>query len=144
MRLIAYRAGSFAFCAELTPTSLHLSAPKPPTAYKARQPFISRTWICTTDTTSAMTANGDQAVGQLVEQLAVGFDTLSSEYRILYDRHRELENKLAWAKQQVRYQPFLPHQHPSRLEHTSRLFMMRLLALDLQLLSSHVDNFFTF
>lgn len=47
-----------------------------------------------------MTANGDQAVGQLVEQLAVGFDTLSSEYRILYDRHRELENKLAWAKQQ--------------------------------------------
>ncbi|KAH7036796.1 hypothetical protein B0J12DRAFT_581372 [Macrophomina phaseolina] len=47
-----------------------------------------------------MTANGDQVVGPLVEQLAVGFDALSSEYRILYDRHRELENKLAWAKQQ--------------------------------------------
>ncbi|KAL1627602.1 hypothetical protein SLS56_006323 [Neofusicoccum ribis] len=47
-----------------------------------------------------MTVNGDHAVGQLVEQLTIGFDTLSSEYRILYDRHRELENKLAWAKQQ--------------------------------------------
>ncbi|KKY28526.1 hypothetical protein UCDDS831_g00267 [Diplodia seriata] len=47
-----------------------------------------------------MTANGDPAVGQLVEQLAIGFDTLSSEYRILHDRHRELENKLVWAKQQ--------------------------------------------
>ncbi|KAK8201836.1 hypothetical protein BKA81DRAFT_286182, partial [Phyllosticta paracitricarpa] len=39
-------------------------------------------------------------VGQLVDQLAVGFDSLSSEYRILYDQHRELENKLAWAQQQ--------------------------------------------
>ncbi|KAK0645144.1 hypothetical protein DIS24_g8230 [Lasiodiplodia hormozganensis] len=47
-----------------------------------------------------MTAHGDPAVGHLVEQLAIGFDALSSEYRILHDRHRELENKLVWAKQQ--------------------------------------------
>lgn len=48
-----------------------------------------------------MSINGDHAVGQLVDQLTVGFDSLSSEYRILYDQHRELENKLAWAQQQV-------------------------------------------
>ncbi|KAF4536831.1 uncharacterized protein LTHEOB_11963 [Lasiodiplodia theobromae] len=47
-----------------------------------------------------MTAHGDPTVGHLVEQLAIGFDALSSEYRILHDRHRELENKLVWAKQQ--------------------------------------------
>ncbi|KAK8214485.1 hypothetical protein IWZ01DRAFT_241324 [Phyllosticta capitalensis] len=47
-----------------------------------------------------MSINGDHAVGQLVDQLTVGFDSLSSEYRILYDQHRELENKLAWAQQQ--------------------------------------------
>ncbi|KAF2137661.1 uncharacterized protein K452DRAFT_291478 [Aplosporella prunicola CBS 121167] len=47
-----------------------------------------------------MAVNGDATPGQLVEQLAVGFDALSSEYRILYEQHRELENKLSWAKQQ--------------------------------------------
>lgn len=62
-----------------------------------------------------MTVNGDHAVGQLVEQLTIGFDTLSSEYRILYDRHRELENKLAWAKQQVSSpQPFRTSLLPPR------------------------------
>ncbi|KAF2089332.1 hypothetical protein K490DRAFT_36800 [Saccharata proteae CBS 121410] len=48
-----------------------------------------------------MAVNGTSGgVGQLVEHVALGFDALSSEYRILFEQHRELENKLSWAKQQ--------------------------------------------
>jgi hypothetical protein len=38
---------------------------------------------------------------QLAEQVAEGFAVLSAEYRTLFDRQRELESKLSWAKQQV-------------------------------------------
>jgi len=38
---------------------------------------------------------------QLVDQLVRGYDALSSEIRTLNEQRQELENKLAWAKQQV-------------------------------------------
>jgi hypothetical protein len=39
---------------------------------------------------------------QLVEQLAKGYDALSLEMKRMQEYQRQLENKLAWAKQQVR------------------------------------------
>jgi hypothetical protein len=39
---------------------------------------------------------------QLAEQLSAGFAALSGEYQILFEQQRQLENKLLWAKQQVR------------------------------------------
>ena len=39
---------------------------------------------------------------QLVDQLVKGYDALSTEIRTLNEQRQELENKLAWAKQQVR------------------------------------------
>ena len=38
---------------------------------------------------------------QLVDQLVKGYDALSVEIRTLDEQRQELENKLAWAKQQV-------------------------------------------
>jgi cell division septum initiation protein DivIVA len=38
---------------------------------------------------------------QLVDQLAKGYDSLYSEIKRLDEKSQELENKLAWAKQQV-------------------------------------------
>lgn len=71
-----------------------------------------------------MSINGDHAVGQLVDQLAVGFDSLSSEYRILYDQHRELENKLAWAQQQ--YLDLLRRFTPEVAHHDHNVFVQSL------------------
>jgi len=39
---------------------------------------------------------------QLVEQLLSGYDSLNLETKLLLEQRRQLENKLAWAKQQVR------------------------------------------
>ena len=39
---------------------------------------------------------------QLVDQLVRGYDALSAEIRALNEQRQQLENKLAWAKQQVR------------------------------------------
>ena len=41
------------------------------------------------------------SAAQLADQLSDGFAALSEEYQVLIDKHRELENKLSWAKQQV-------------------------------------------
>ena len=39
---------------------------------------------------------------QLVEQLLKGYDALSVEIKLLDEQRRQLENKVSWAKQQVR------------------------------------------
>jgi chaperonin cofactor prefoldin len=39
---------------------------------------------------------------QLVDQLAKGYDALSVEIKLLDEQRQELENRLSWAKQQVR------------------------------------------
>ena len=38
---------------------------------------------------------------QLIDQLVKGYDALSIEIKTLNEQRQELENKLAWAKQQV-------------------------------------------
>ena len=43
----------------------------------------------------------------LAERLSEGFAALSGEYQTLFEQQRQLENKLSWAKQQVRHIPFL-------------------------------------
>jgi cell division septum initiation protein DivIVA len=43
----------------------------------------------------------DHVPDQLVDQLAKGYDSLYGEIRRLDERSQQLENKLAWAKQQV-------------------------------------------
>lgn len=42
-----------------------------------------------------------QVPDQLMEQLLKGYDSLYTEFKVLNDQTRELEHKLAWAKQQV-------------------------------------------
>jgi hypothetical protein len=44
----------------------------------------------------------DHVPDQLVDQLAKGYDSLYSEIKRLDEKSQQLENKLAWAKQQVR------------------------------------------
>lgn len=39
---------------------------------------------------------------QLVDQLVGGYDALTAEITTLNEQRQELENKLSWAKQQVR------------------------------------------
>lgn len=46
---------------------------------------------------------------QLVDQLVKGYDALSTEIRTLDEQRQELENKLAWTKQQVRSTIFILH-----------------------------------
>ena len=50
---------------------------------------------------SAKDEEVSQVPDQLMEQLLKGYDALHTEFKLLNDQHRELENKLAWAKQQV-------------------------------------------
>lgn len=46
--------------------------------------------------------NGQTApTKDLVEQLIVGFEVLSEEYRKLFSQHRDIEAKLSLAKSQV-------------------------------------------
>jgi hypothetical protein len=52
-------------------------------------------------TNPAMTEQTPHDVAQLADQLAQGFAALSDEYQVLFDRQRQLESKLSWAKQQV-------------------------------------------
>lgn len=42
-----------------------------------------------------------QVPDQLMEQLLKGYDSLQLEFKLLNDQRRELDRKLAWAKQQV-------------------------------------------
>ena len=49
---------------------------------------------------------------QLVDQLVKGYDALSTEIRTLNEQRQELENKLAWAKQQVRSAHFVVTSRP--------------------------------
>jgi hypothetical protein len=39
---------------------------------------------------------------QLVDQLLKGYDSLTTEIRLLDEQRRQLENKVSWSKQQVR------------------------------------------
>ena len=39
---------------------------------------------------------------QLIDQLVKGYDALSTEIKTLNEQRQEMENKLAWMKQQVR------------------------------------------
>jgi hypothetical protein len=52
---------------------------------------------------SALDIKDPHVPDQLVDQLAKGYDALALELRRVHDVSRHLENKLAWAKQQVRY-----------------------------------------
>jgi hypothetical protein len=67
---------------------------------------------------------------QLIEQMLKGYDSLHTEFKALNDQSRELEHKLAWAKQQVRL--FVGYLH-----HYLCLSDEILLALDLRLHRSH-------
>ncbi|KAF2674064.1 hypothetical protein BT63DRAFT_419378 [Microthyrium microscopicum] len=49
---------------------------------------------------SAIEPAESQVPQQLVEQLSRGYDSLTVEFQRLSQQHQELENKLAWAKQQ--------------------------------------------
>jgi hypothetical protein len=50
------------------------------------------------------TLDGDGLVpGQLVDQLAKGYDALLFQMKAAQEYQRQLENKLAWAKQQVKF-----------------------------------------
>ena len=51
--------------------------------------------------------NNQRVPDQLVDQLVKGYDALSVEIRVLDEQRRELENRLSWAKQQVRLLRFL-------------------------------------
>jgi hypothetical protein len=44
---------------------------------------------------------------QLVDQLAKGYDALACEMKSVHEYQRQLENQLAWAKQQVRLATFI-------------------------------------
>ena len=67
---------------------------------------------------------GSVEVDRLIEQLSAGFDALQDEYQKLFGRHSILERKLATAREQVRYAPFLVLLH-------SFLPVMNTIALDL-------------
>ncbi len=60
---------------------------------------------------SAKEEEVSQVPDQLMEQLLKGYDSLHAEFKFLNDQYRELENKLAWAKQQVSQPvpPLYPH-----------------------------------
>lgn len=45
---------------------------------------------------------------ELVKQLAVGFETLRTEYQKLHSQHQALENKLVTARRQVSQDIFMP------------------------------------
>jgi cell division septum initiation protein DivIVA len=51
---------------------------------------------------STVESEDEHVPNQLVDQLVKGYDALSTEIRILDEQRQELENKLTWAKQQVR------------------------------------------
>lgn len=57
---------------------------------------------------------------ELVNQLVKGYDALSVEIKLLDEQRRQLENRLSWAKQQVRRYFF----HIVLLMHTQTLTMM--------------------
>lgn len=61
-----------------------------------------------------MAAEAPKDAAQLAEQVAEGFAALSGEYQILFDRQKQLESKLSWAKQQV--STLLPRPAPFRDE----------------------------
>ena len=71
---------------------------------------------------------------ELVEQLLSGYDSLNAEARLLQEQQRQLENKLAWAKQQVCLIFFLPIDTVTLL--SLIYYDEKPLALDLQLHSS--------
>jgi hypothetical protein len=52
---------------------------------------------------SSMVAEEPHVPEQLVEQLAKGYDALSVEMGKAFEYQRQLENKLAWAKQQASF-----------------------------------------
>jgi hypothetical protein len=62
-----------------------------------------------------------QVPDQLIEQMLKGYDSLHAEFKALNDQQRELEHKLAWAKQQVSpYRPLLPFLCPDENTLSSR------------------------
>ncbi len=50
---------------------------------------------------SALDVDDPHVPDQLVDQLAKGYDTLALEVKRIHERRQNLENKLAWAKQQA-------------------------------------------
>ena len=64
-----------------------------------------------------MAEEAQNNVVQLAEQLADGFVALSGEYQVLFDRQKQLESKVSWAKQQVCDRVFL--NTPSMMNHFS-------------------------
>jgi len=51
---------------------------------------------------SAVDYEVEHVPDQLVNQLVKGYDALTAEVKALNEQRQELENKLSWAKQQVR------------------------------------------
>jgi hypothetical protein len=63
-----------------------------------------------------MAGQAEATVAELAQQLCDGFAALSGEYQVLFDQQRQLESKLSWAKQQVRYHPlYFPSLHDEYL-----------------------------
>jgi hypothetical protein len=50
---------------------------------------------------SALDVDGPHVPDQLVDQLAKGYDALALEVTRIHEQRQNLENKLAWAKQQA-------------------------------------------
>jgi len=57
---------------------------------------------------SAVDCEVDHVPDQLVDQLVKGYDALTAEVKTLNEQRQELENKLSWAKQQVRKPLLVP------------------------------------
>ncbi|KAF2104293.1 hypothetical protein NA57DRAFT_51129 [Rhizodiscina lignyota] len=70
---------------------------------------------------SAKEEEVSQVPDQLMEQLLKGYDSLHAEFKLLNDQHRELENRLAWAKQQ--YSDVLKRFSPETASQESRTFV---------------------
>jgi hypothetical protein len=54
---------------------------------------------------SALDVDGPHVPDQLVDQLALGYDALAFEVKRILGQRRNLDNKLAWAKQQASPSP---------------------------------------
>ena len=57
---------------------------------------------------SAVDCEVEHVPDQLVDQLVKGYDALTAEVKTLNEQRQELENKLSWAKQQVRKSLLVP------------------------------------
>lgn len=83
-------------CVGAWPIVLALRHPPPAAQSSQTSPFPQIFFL------DPMAAPSQVSVAQLADQLAAGFAALSGEYQLLLGQQRQLEDKLSFAKQQVR------------------------------------------